>query len=304
MKKIIPLLFVLCFPALRAQVARDTLAYREIPNIPYLETAAMKADSLQQLNLVLPEGVERPPLLLWIGGGAWSFVNRHMEMALARKFAREGIAVASVGHRLSQGKFRPTDRTHGVRHPAHIKDIAAAFRWLRNHAETYGYDEHNIFVGGFSSGGHLAALLAMDHRYLASHDLDTKAIKGIIPVAGTFDINHYYSVFLNHEDPDTRPLAETHVKDVFGDTTADFTDASPVTYLDQLNTPMLLISERGLYDYTKLFEERLREAHYENCQILHLFDHDHAGLWRDISHAQNSQTRHVMIDFIKRNAMP
>lgn len=266
----------------------------------YLFPEAMEADSLQRLNLVLPQGVQSPPLLLWIGGGAWSFVDRHNEMNLARKFAREGIAVASVGHRLSRGLFRDSTRTQGVQHPAHIEDVAAAFKWLYDHAAAYGYDSTKIIVAGFSSGAHLAALLAMDGRYLAQHQLTSGHIKAIIPVAGTYDIEHYYSVFYNNENPETRALADTHVKDVFGTSEARFREASPMTYLEQLKTPMLLISERGLYDYTKHFEEQIRISGFQDCQILHVFNFNHGGLWRDISNAADSQTRRVMIDFIQR----
>ena len=290
----------LCMGSLTAQEAADTFSYREILNLSYLSPEKVEVDSLQRLNLLLPEGVEKPPLLLWIGGGAWSFVDRHMEMNLARKFAREGIAVASVGHRLSKGLFKEPTRTHGVQHPAHIEDIAAAFRWLYDHAEEYGYSQENLFVSGFSSGGHLSALLAMNGRYLSAHGLTTRHIKAVLPVAGAYDINDYHSVFLNHENPETRTLADTHVKDVFGDTEVDFTDASPTTYMDQLNVPMLLISEHGLYNYTKVFEEKIRESGYQDCQVLHVFNFGHGGLWKDISNAPDSQTRRIMIDFIRR----
>ncbi len=300
MKQLILGLFMVKMIMVYGQHA-DTLSYKEIQNLSYVPSEEIIVDSLQRLNLVIPKGVNQPPLLLWIGGGAWSFVDRNVEMDLARKFAREGIAVASVGHLLSKGTFATDTRNTGVKHPAHIHDIAAAFRWIKDHSEDYGYDSQNIFVGGFSSGAHLTALLGMDPTYLEKYNLNLSDVKGIIPIAGTYDIHHYYSVFANHENPDTRRLADTHVKDVFGDST-NFTDASPVTYLEYLQIPMLLISERGLYDYTKVFEERIRESGFQDCQILHVFNFDHSGLWKDISHAPNSQTRNIMIDFIQRHS--
>ena len=302
MRTFLLLLLASCYGYGSAQIAADTFRYREIPDILYLAPEAIETDSLQRLNRVLPIGVDNPPLLLLIGGGAWSFVDRHMEMNLARKFAREGIAVASVGHRLSRGLFKDPTRKYGVQHPAHMEDIAAAFRWLYDHAEEYGYAQDNLFVGGFSSGGHLSALLAMDGRYLAAHGLTTGHIKAIIPIAGAYDINDYYSVFLNNENPQTRTLADTHVKDVFGDNEAGFAGASPTSYMDNLNTPMLLISDHDLYNYTKVFEEKIRASGFQDCQVLHVFNFGHAGLWRDISNAPDSQTRRIMIDFIRRCA--
>lgn len=301
MRVLFTLLVLFVFLEVSAQ--KDTVSYQEILNLSYLSPEEVTVDSLQRLNLVLPTGVKNPPLFIWIGGGAWSFVNRHVEMNLARKFAREGIAVASVGHQLSKGSFADSTRTYGIKHPEHIKDVAAAFKWLLDQASVYGYDPNHLIVGGYSSGAHLAALLAMDPKYLEAHNLNLDAIKAIIPVSGTYDIPDYYSVFAEHENPESRILADTHVKDVFGSTNAHFVDASPVTYLDQLNLPMLLISDRGLYNYTKLFETKLREAQYRNCQVFHVFNLNHGELWRDLSNAPNSQTRNLMIDFIKRHSI-
>ncbi len=284
--------------SLSAQVS-DLYAYREINNLSYLPSQGVETDSLQHLNLVVPEVVEKPPLLIWIGGGAWSFVNRHMEMDLARQFARQGIAVASVGHRLSKGSFSPKKKEEGVQHPAHVEDVAAAFKWLHEQAGKYGYDPDYMFVGGFSSGAHLATLLASDDRYLARHGLDLDRIKGILPVAGTYDIEAYYAVFQNHEEAGVRAMAVTHVEDVFGDPDG-FEAASPATYLGNLKAPMLLISEGALFEYTQHFEELIWASEYRDCQILHLLNFDHGGLWRNISKGEASLARDAMIGFIRQ----
>lgn len=291
------LLLSQCYAQPPQQVSGEGL--KEIMDLAYLSPEDTQVDTLQQLNLVLPEGVDNPPLFIWIGGGAWSFVNRHMEMDLARQFAHEGIAVASVGHRLSRGAFSPGAHDVGVQHPAHIEDLAAAFHWLKQQADEYGYDADRIIVGGFSSGAHLAALLGSDPSYLKSYGYSTTDIKAIIPVAGAYDIEDYYGVFANNEDPGVQAMAETHVMDVFGPQEG-FTAASPSSYIESLEIPMLLISEGGLYNYTKLYEELLWESDYRQCQILHVFDKDHAGLWRDISHNEHSFTRNAMVHFIQQ----
>ena len=72
--------------------------YKEISNLAYLPAEKIEVDSLQRLNLIIPTEAEKPPLLVWIGAGAWSFVNRHQEMDFARMMGKEGVAVASVGH--------------------------------------------------------------------------------------------------------------------------------------------------------------------------------------------------------------
>ncbi|MEL7251587.1 MAG: alpha/beta hydrolase [Bacteroidota bacterium] len=301
MKTFLPLFLLLIIGQCQAQSGQVSgEGLKEINNLAYLSPEETVVDSLQQLNLVLPQDVDNPPLLLWIGGGAWSFVNRHMEMDLARQFAHEGIAVAAVGHRLSRGAFSPNAHPEGVQHPKHIEDVAAAFHWLKQNADKYGYDANNIYVGGFSSGGHLAALIGSDPKYLKVYGYEISDIRGIIPVAGTYDITDYHSVFKYHENESSREMAKTHVEDVFGPPVG-FEDASPVSFIDQLSIPMLLISEGGLYNYTNLYETALWESEYRDCQILHVFDKDHAGLWRDISHAEESFTREVMLQFIRQH---
>jgi hypothetical protein len=275
----------------------DTIAYQEISNLAYLPTG----DSLQMLNLVVPETEEKPPLLLWLGGGAWAFVNRHQEMPLARKLARSGIAVASVGHRLSTAEWVEPERTEGVQHPAHAEDAAAAFAWLSEQAEKYGYDPERIFIGGYSCGAHLAAILGSDPRFLKKHGFELGDIKGLLPIAGAYDIPAYHKVFAEHEDPENRPLAKQHVEAVFGSSPEGWLEASPTEYLDQVKAPMLLMSEIGLYNYTKTYEEAIRASDYRGATIYHVLDLDHGGLWRDMAMNKNSRHREVMADFILRN---
>ena len=301
MKSIFPIICLFFFAQCSAQnTTVSSEGLQEILNLSYLSKEEIVVDSLQQLNLVLPQNTDKPPLFIWVGGGAWSFVNRHQEMNLARQFAHEGVAVASVGHRLSSGAFSPNAHHVGVQHPAHVEDLAAAFHWLKQHADEYGYDADRIFVGGFSSGAHLAALLASDGRYLEKYGYATTAITAILPIAGAYDIADYYSVFKDNEDPAVQEMARTHVVDVFGPVEG-FEAASPATYIDQLEVPMLLVSEGGLYNYTKVYEEMLWESDYRSCQIFHVFDKDHAGLWRDISTNENSLTRQVMLSFIRQH---
>ena len=157
----------------------------------YADEASAQNDSLQRLNLVLPKGKVRAPLLIWIGGGAWSYVDRNLEMDLAKHLARAGIAVASVGHRLSPAVWRDSSLNTGIQHPEHAKDIASALKWLFDQAPQYGYDRDNLFIGGYSSGGHLAALISLDRSYLKAEGLPANIIRGVIPISGAYDIVAY-----------------------------------------------------------------------------------------------------------------
>jgi acetyl esterase/lipase len=104
----------------------------------------------QALDLYLPAGDGPWPLLVWIHGGAFRAGSKDGPVPLAFLLSR-GMAVASIGYRLSQ---------HAL-WPAQIVDCKAAVRWLRARAGTYGLDPSRVAAWGCSAGGHLSAMLGV-----------------------------------------------------------------------------------------------------------------------------------------------
>ena len=136
----------------------------------------------------------------------------------------------------------------------------------------------------------------MDDRYLKKHELETDIFKGVIPISGTYDLVDYYKVFANGNRPE---LAELHVKAVFGNTEENLVRASPVNYLQNLSTPMLLMCDNNLYNYTKLFEERIRETEFREVQVVYAYNFSHGGLWKNLSLSEFSVYRNIIVDFIE-----
>lgn len=104
------------------------------------------------LDMYLPKNAtEVLPLIIWIHGGGWRFGDRRLAPELSRYFAARGFAMASIEYRLSgEAVF-----------PAQVHDVKAAIRWLRAHAEQYGFDAERIGLWGSSAGAHLATLVAL-----------------------------------------------------------------------------------------------------------------------------------------------
>lgn len=290
---IIYALFFLINTCAYTQTEEET-KYQEYNDLQYLNASLVENDTAQRLNLVLPNEVKDAPLLVWIGGGAWSYVNRNMEMDIARQFAKEGIAVASVGHRLSSAFWRDSTHNGGAQHPDHIEDIAAAFKWLYDRADEYGYDTKKIFVGGFSSGAHLAALLSLDEKYLKKNGLSKENIRGVISISGAYDIPNYHEVFKNGNNPH---LAELHVESVFGKTKNQLIDGSPTNYLENLSVPMFLIADNMVHRYTHLFEDEIMETDFRNFDVLYVYKLNHGELWREMAQ-DNSNYRNMIKNFI------
>lgn len=288
-------LLFLCIAGVNADAQKsDSYAIREINNLSYYEDDSLDSD-LTQVNLIIPEGVENPPVFMWIGGGAWAYVDRHREMDLCRAMAKQGILMVSVGHRLSPKLLGQAKVYEGVKHPAHVTDLAHAFRWVYDHADEYGYSKENIFVGGYSSGSHLSAMLASNGEFMKAVGLSTSDIKAIVPVGGGFDIPHYRQSLIEEDSS----YLENHINPVFGETEEEQIAASPMTFIDDFNTPMLLISESDTYQYNVLFEKALSDLGRKNFQVLNCHNETHNSLWTKLSKEEDCIYRDYIVAFIR-----
>jgi len=116
-------------------------------DIPYAATE----DPRQQVDVYLPRqrSVEGPlPVIAYIHGGAWRMGSRVMaRRQVAPHVASGRYAAVSIGYRL----------TWQAPWPAQIHDVKAGIRWIRAHAQEYGFDATRICAMGSSAGGHLTA---------------------------------------------------------------------------------------------------------------------------------------------------
>ena len=266
----------------------------ETLDLAYYEGADF-SDEKHRLDLIIPADRPVTATMLWIHGGAWAFGDRKNDLELARAFAREGVAVASMSYRLSRGDWRGEEfSATGVQHPEHIKDVARAFAWLHTHAEQYGLDHDKLIVSGFSAGGHLSALLAMDERYLQAHDLSVSDMVAAVPVAGGYDLEGYYVAIEDGLGEDT---VVGHVLGVFGPRES-LPDASPLTYLEDASVPMLVLTESETVDYTRVFDEAVSEMGMTDLIRFSYYDEDtHASLLGSLS-ADESPARDEMVAYI------
>lgn len=138
-----------------------------------------------RLDLYLPRGLETPPLVMFVHGGAWMAGNKEFHGFVGRELARRGLAAAVINYRLS-----PL-----VRHPAHVEDCAAAFAFLRDRADELGFDGKRMFLMGHSAGAHLVSLLALDPRWLAAAGVPMEAVGGVIAMSAPFDVRRDNSLF-------------------------------------------------------------------------------------------------------------
>jgi acetyl esterase/lipase len=267
----------------------------EALDLAYYQGADFSTEK-HRLDLIVPADQAPIATMLWIHGGAWAFGDRKSDLELARAFAREGIAVASMSYRLSRGDWRGEEFSDtGVQHPEHVKDVARAFAWLHENADAHGLDNDQIFVSGFSSGGHLSALLAMDGTYLAAHDLAVSDIRAALPVAGGYDLEAYYQAI---EEGLGEDIAVGHVLGVFGPRET-LPQASPMTYLETATIPMLVMTEGETREYTLVFDQAVAAMGKTDLIQFSYYDEEtHASLVGSLS-AEESPARDEMIAYMK-----
>lgn len=137
-------LIVFCVPAVneaaQSQLPEGTIVHRDLAYVS-------NGHERQKLDLYLPAGGQKLPLIIWIHGGAFRMGSKNDGVPTA--YLAEGYALASLNYRLSQ---------HAI-FPAQIEDCKAAVRWLRANAGAYGLDPSRFAAWGASAGGHLASML-------------------------------------------------------------------------------------------------------------------------------------------------
>lgn len=117
----------------------------------------------------IPSGPGPFPAAILVHGGAWVRGDRKTYVApLFRPLEDAGIAWFSISYRLANDPLQ-----FGVA----IRDVEAAVRFLKQHADEYRIDPNRIALIGESAGGHLAAMAALS----ADPEVAVKAVVGLYP---------------------------------------------------------------------------------------------------------------------------
>ncbi len=186
------------------------------------------------VDLFLPQISQRPAqALVLVHGGAWRSGNKSNFYALAQRLSALGYAVAIPEFRLSPEAV----------YPAGMIDINDAFAFVRDNAAAFGIDPRRIAVGGESSGGQMAALLAYagpTGRFAATAQAAARP-SALIDIDGVLDFTA--PLALRHENAARERSVAAQWLGGSWDTAPDlWRQASAVTYLGNDSPPTLIIS--------------------------------------------------------------
>ncbi len=207
-----------------------------------------------KLDAYLPTAPGPHPGVIVIHGGGWYTGIRGWDQELGVALAEAGFVAFGVDYRLAPA----------FTYPAPVEDLQTAVRWVRAHGSDFGVDPGRLGAIGESAGGHLAALLAV----LGSGARDTGSRIGVaVSLSGPMDLGRLAADVGNTRLSDgmTGPEAIEQFLGCRGPACAGpLREASPLTYVDGSDAPMLLAnSTHEVIPLSQVTEMAgaLREAH-------------------------------------------
>lgn len=222
------------------------------------------------LDIYMPPGVDSPPLIVWVHGGAWQAGSKSGGVPL--QFLDHGYAIASLDFRQS------TD----AQFPAMIHDIKGAIRFLRGHTDDYGYSDERIAISGASSGAHLALLVGVTNGHaelegdVGGHLDISSDVQAIVSYFAATDL----TTILDQSTPRGLGVREPALQQLLGTLPADGPEiaqlASPVYHVDANDPPLLLL--HGDRDFQMpINQAHQMEGEYESLGLDVFFDVVHGS---------------------------
>ncbi|WP_201289259.1 alpha/beta hydrolase [Halovenus carboxidivorans] len=216
------------------------------------------------IRVYIPEGQGPYPTLVYFHGGGWVIGDLDTHDETCRVLSSEAdCMVVSVDYRLApEHKF-----------PTPLEDCYAAFEWVSENAETMQVDTENLFVGGDSAGGNLAAAVALRARDTGGPSIARQVL--IYPVT-----DHSYDTPSYDENGEGGMISEDDMRWFWNHYLRDEIDgkhpyASPLQAQSLDDLPPATVATCGLdplRDEGAAYAERLRDAgvsvehhNYEDC---------------------------------------
>lgn len=209
--------------------SRDTFSVRE--NLSYGPHERQKLDIYRPVAQPAKEVV-----LVFIYGGSWESGSKDEFLFIGEAFARLGYVTVIPDYRLYPDAV----------FPEFVDDLALAIAQLDRLLPSGCPSGKELVLMGHSAGGHMAAMLATDPKYLRRNGAGEVRLRALIGLAAPYDL----------------PLDHELVVDKF-QRVDDDREANPVRLASSATPPSLLLhgaDDTTAYPYhTERMTERLRE---------------------------------------------
>lgn len=171
------------------------------------------AHKLNRLDIYQPVEKAKGTVIFFYGGcwGACTTFGRENYRFVAQALTSQGYVVVIPDYRLYPE----------VTFPQMMEDSAAVVAWTSHNIARFGGRADQVFLMGHSAGGHLAAMLTVNKRYLGEALHNT--IRGFIGLAAPYDF-----IF-----------DKPYLPKVFAG--MDYAESQPSYFVDGSEPPMLLL---------------------------------------------------------------
>ena len=201
------------------------------------------------------------PLFVFLHGGYWQRNSKDMFSFVAEGPRMHGIDVAVVGYTLA-----PAARLSEI-----VGEISQALSFLDSNASVFGFDRGAMCVGGWSAGGHLAAM-SCGHP----------GVRGALAISGIFDLE---------------PIALTYINDQLRLDSDEIATLSPARLLRQGMAPLALAVGSD-----ELAELKRQSASFKDIAdtlelpvtLQVLPDHHHFSILDELARADGALTRELL----------
>ena len=245
-------------------ISYHKIGERELHLDVFLPSVSLPKQSLS-VNIV----TLRPAILL-VHGGGWRSGNKSHFYPMANKLAQLGYVVVLPEYRLSAE----------AQYPAGLIDINHAIVWVKQHAAELHIDINRLAIGGGSSGGQMASLLATTaHSDLFKQGISDKdtSVQAIVNLDGVLDFTS--SLGLAHENKKgEQSAAALWLGGTFEQIPERWREASAANYINAKTPAMLVISSgqsrftAGKEDvFTQLQQLGIPHEYFEFKQAFHTF---------------------------------
>jgi acetyl esterase/lipase len=186
------------------------------PGLEITESIAYAEKPRHRLDICRPAGAAGAPVVMFFYGGAWRSGNKGLYRYVGKALARRGYVAVVPDYRVYPEAY----------YPEFLEDAALAVRWVKDNVSRFGGDPDKIFLKGHSAGAHIAAMLALDGRWLGKVGLAPgRDITGLIGISGPYDY---------------LPLRDETLAIIFGG--ADRLETQPITHVAAGAPPALLMT--------------------------------------------------------------
>jgi acetyl esterase/lipase len=219
---------------------------------PDIEYGRASGESLR-LDAHIPDGAGPFPMVVMVHGGGWTTGDKRKDITVVLEpLTKSGeFTWFSINYRMA-----PTNHW-----PACYEDVQTAVRWAKTHAVEYKGDPQRVALMGYSAGGQLACLAAVQ----AKEDTRVQAVVGFSPPTDMV------------ADTERRGGLSKSLQALFGRETLDdaakllLKEMSPINFVKPGLPPFLFVQgdadKTVPYDQTVAFMSKLKENSVP-CEIV------------------------------------